>query len=368
MNLSPDKMMKTRICRGHQRKPKIMTFTPISPSGIALLATLRCTSACDNCCFGCNPREGRSMTYEEMKRYVDMSLEAYPDTITSLGLTGGECMILGKSIERIVAYATGRGLTCNVVTNAFWATDYDTAFATLKRLKDCGLENVGFSTGMDHSRYVPWQNVRNAAVAAVRLDMTTELRIEGALGSDDITDAFDNDYQLVAMMYQGKLHVVRSGWMEFHNKGKKTRNWRTSFYDTRQYAPCESIFHDIVINPYGEVYACCGVGVSRIPQMRLGNVNQEPVKVIYERAFDDFLKVWLHTEGPEKILKFVHDKTGQKFPWHSCHICDLCRVIFTDKTIVPIIRENIFQAVQLFYMSYENKAKRDRAKKETIYK
>lgn len=68
-----------------------MTITPIKPSNITLLTTVRCTAACDNCCFGCTPKQGRTMTYEEMKTYVDKCLEAYPDTISSFDLTGGEC-------------------------------------------------------------------------------------------------------------------------------------------------------------------------------------------------------------------------------------------------------------------------------------
>ena len=66
-----------------------MIVTPINPTGIILLTTLRCTAACDNCCFGCTPTQGRSMTLREMMNYIDMSLEAYPDTLTTLDLTGG---------------------------------------------------------------------------------------------------------------------------------------------------------------------------------------------------------------------------------------------------------------------------------------
>ena len=65
-----------------------MIVTSIKPTGITLFTTLRCTAACDNCCFGCTPKQGRSMTLEEMKIYIDMSLEAYPDTLTTLDLTG----------------------------------------------------------------------------------------------------------------------------------------------------------------------------------------------------------------------------------------------------------------------------------------
>lgn len=83
--------------------------------------------------------------------------------------------------------------------------------------------------------------------------------------------------------------------------------------DSKEKTPCKHLFEDIIINPYGEVYACCGIGVCHIPQMRLGNIHQEPIQTIYERAFEDVLKIWLYTEGPQDVLAFVKKKTGQKF-------------------------------------------------------
>lgn len=63
--------------------------------------------------------------------------------------------------------------------------------------------------------------------------------------------------------------------------------------DSKEKTPCKHLFEDIIINPYGEVYACCGIGVCHIPQMRLGNIHQEPIQTIYERTFEDVLKIWL---------------------------------------------------------------------------
>lgn len=37
----------------------------IPPTTITLVSTFRCTSQCENCCFGCSPKEGKSMTYDE---------------------------------------------------------------------------------------------------------------------------------------------------------------------------------------------------------------------------------------------------------------------------------------------------------------
>ena len=333
-----------------------MTITPIKPSGIVLLTTLRCTAACDNCCFGCNPKQGRTMTLDEMKSYVDMSLEAYPDTISSLDLTGGECMLLGKDVDRIFSYAKNKGLKCYMVSNAFWATDYDKAYATLKRLKRCGLTKVSFSTGEDHNRYVSWMNVRNASVAASRLGIETEIRIELQYGHMGISHELEKDEAILEQLKHGKLKFSTSPWMNY-SKTNRERNRKMRFVDSGKKDSCQSLFQNIIINPYGEVYACCGIGVCHIPQMRLGNVYQEPVNVIYERAFEDFMKVWLFVDGPVAVLKYVHNKTGQKFPWHTTHQCDICRTIFRDKTILPLIKENFYDAAYLPLISYQVIAK-----------
>lgn len=333
-----------------------MTITPIKPSNITLLTTVRCTAACDNCCFGCTPKQGRTMTLEEMKAYVDKCLEAYPDTISSFDLTGGECMLLGKDVDRIFAYAKSKGLKCQMVSNAFWATDYDKAYKILKRLKRNGLKSASFSTGDDHNKYVPWQNVRNASVAAARLGIESELRMETLYSHAGIYAALNDDPEIIELTKANKLKFSPGTWMEYNNKGKKSRNMKVSFRDSGLRNPCKSLFQTILISPYGEVYACCGIGVCHIPQMRLGNINKEPIKTIYERAFDDFLKIWLFTDGPEAILKYVHEKTGQKFSWHSHHNCDHCRTIFKDKNIIPFIREHYYDIIEMPLLSYKHTA------------
>lgn len=340
-----------------------MYIIPIKPSGITLLATLRCTAACDNCCFGCNPKQGRTMTYEKMMDYVDKCLEAYPDTISDFGLTGGECMLLGNDVDKIFSYAKGKGLKCNMISNAYWATDYDKAYRTLKRLKRQGLVSASFSTGEDHNRYVPWMNVRNAAVASARLGIVTNLRIENQPLHMEISRELNVDAKIIDLVKQNKLQISTPYWMEYNNKDQKSRVYKMKLMDSETRTACRSLFQNIIINPYGEVYACCGIGVCHIPQMRLGNIQQESIKTIYERAFKDFLKIWLYMDGPQAVLEFVKKKTGQKFNWHTRHICDICRAIFTDKTILPIIRENFYDAAYFPLLSYNRIAEKENEKR-----
>lgn len=266
-------------------------------------------------------------------------------------------MLLGKDIDKILAYGKSKGLKGSMVSNAFWATDYDKAYKTLKRLKRNGLTQIALSTGEDHNAYVPWMNVRNAAVAASHLGIVTELRVEHQYGLRTIIDEFNDDTEVMDLVNRSKMKFIKTTWMRYHNKGKKPRNSKLRYYHFDECMACKSLLSRIIINPYGEVYACCGIGVCHIPQMRLGNVNQDSIQTIYERAFDDFLKIWLFTHGPKVILKYVHEKTGQEFNWYSTHICDMCRTIFTDKAILPVIRKNFFDVAYSTIDLYEIEAK-----------
>jgi len=134
-------------------------------------------------------------------------------------------------------------------------------------------------------------------------------------------------------------------WMNFVKEG---RTYKTSYIQGKDYAACNCLFYSVPINPYGEVYCCAGLPCSRIPYLRLGNINRESIQTIYERAFSDVLKIWLRMKGPHNILKYVQEKTGWKFKWHTSHICDICRVVMTDPRILPFLRDNYYDYIDKF--------------------
>ncbi|MDR1056484.1 MAG: radical SAM protein [Prevotellaceae bacterium] len=81
----------------------------IPPRTIALSTTYQCSAACKNCCFGCNPIIKDRLSLQEMKDYVDQSMEYYGDSIGVLVLTGGECF-LGYDLTKIVEYGASKEL------------------------------------------------------------------------------------------------------------------------------------------------------------------------------------------------------------------------------------------------------------------
>lgn len=318
----------------------MLSFKPHSPSCITLITTFRCNAACVECCFGCRPERGRTMSLDEMKHYVDACMDAYPEFISRLSLTGGECFLLGKNLDGIIRYGTDKGLSVGLVSNGYWGKSYAGAFSRISELKECGLKSICFSVGNDHQHLLPLRNCRNAVVASARTGYTVELRMESTrFGKCDIYERLKTDAPFIRLVNRGLIQPTFWEWRNYNNEVIHGRSnaWRLRPYDKSW--PCDSLFKNIVITPYGDMLACCGIGGSRNPYMRLGNILKEPVRTVYERIYEDLLKIWIGKEGAQAVLQYVYDNSDIRF--HNCgNGCESCIEIFENPKILPFLKEH----------------------------
>lgn len=280
------------------------------------------------------------MTLDEMKHYVDVCIEAYPQSIKRLALTGGECFLLGDDLDEIVRYGTGKGLSVDFISNGFWGRTIKAAEERILRLWHAGLKEVGFTMGADHDHIIPYKNCRNAVVACARMGYKVELRVERRpMGDDRIFEKLKADKPFMRLVDAGKIQLKIWEWRKYNNEmiHGRLHAWRLRPYEKSK--PCDLLFREIVITPYGDVLACCGIGNSRNPHMRLGNIWKEPVKTLYERSFADILKFWIHSEGAQAVLQYVYDNSDIKFhQWGNG--CESCIEIFENPRILPFLREH----------------------------
>lgn len=326
-------------------------FKILKPTTISLISTFKCTAKCANCCFGCNPSLNKAMTYEEMKKYVDLCMKQYHDSLKVLVITGGECMIYRKNVEKIIFYATKIGLSTRIVTNAFWATSYKIAMDIVKRLVDCGLKEINFSTGDEHQKSVPLRNVRNASVASARLGLVPIINIETHDNSSEHTlKRLVKDKVFIGFVSKSLIKIEKGVWISF--KGNKENLTYESCFMPHRFDRCLNLFQLIPINPYGEVLACCGLTSEQNPYLRLGNINKQPIKEIYETSFKDVLKIWLYIEGPAKILKYIKQRKNEKFSFCASHICDICRTLFMDNENITFLKKDYENYISNLILKY----------------
>ena len=80
-------------------------------------------------------------------------------------------LIYRSYLNNVIKYGYQKGLSTRVVTNGYWAKYYETAIARLKDLVDVGLTEINFSTGDEHAKYVSINNIINAVLASVHLNI-----------------------------------------------------------------------------------------------------------------------------------------------------------------------------------------------------
>jgi len=328
----------------------------IKPKTLSLLTTYKCTSSCKNCCFGCNPKIDARLDVNEMKHYIDITLKSYKDSLKVLVLTGGECFLLGNELDEIISYAKENDLMVRVVTNGYWAKSYDETYERLKTLINLGLSEINFSTGDDHLEWTPYENIVNGCVASVELGIMCVVNVERHDKSEFTAKRFFEDTRLKEIMNdesKRNLLKIESGiWISFNNEDSLTYN-NIPIYDSNVQG-CTALFNTIAINPYSEIIACCGLTSEYIKCMRLGNLRKDniSIKEVWENQFYDFIKIWLFTEGPLKILNFIQEKKGSNHNYSNRHICDICSEIFKSQQNINILQNCYKEVLPTIILKY----------------
>ena len=307
-----------------------------------LITTFRCPLQCDHCCFRCGPSRTENLNLSVASRLID-TLAEHSDT-RCVAFTGGE-PFLYEGLGQLVGQAEARRLSTRVVTSAFWGRSEGKAREVLGPLVEHGLRELNISTGDLHAEHVPLERVYNAAVVSANSGIRTLVVVERH-------DRATITKELVTTELKRRLgsHRPRHAVVVIENVIVPMRDApcgiraRTAV-DSRSLAHgCNNVLLNMSVLPTGEVYACCGLTMTQIPELAMGRA-EDLIAVRTRRQVEEFLMgnllwLWLATEGPERLARRVENEIG--FPimddgmLHRCHIC---RALFSNGLSRAILAE-----------------------------
>jgi hypothetical protein len=306
------------------------------PRTLTILPTYRCTAACEQCCFGSNPDAPDGLSLARILRLLDDAVAAFP-RLQLVVFSGGECFLLGQDFFAAIAQARHHGLLVRAVSNGFWGKSPRAAMRIAKRAKAAGLSELNLSTGRDHVRWVPLTSVVHAAAASVNAGISTLLTVEeDADDSEVVSDVLANPV-LQALQSGGSLFkLVVNTWMRFNDRhAPRVAKGRRASIDMR----CNQLFDNLVVTPHGNAAACCGLPFEYIPELRLGSIDELGLADLYRSQYDDFLKWWIHAEGPLAVVRAVAPERAEAL--ERCdHICEACAALHRDVDIRRALRVN----------------------------
>jgi hypothetical protein len=99
---------------------------------------------------------------------------------------------------------------------------------------------------------------------------------------------------------------------------------------------CTEVLKTVSIHPNGSVKICCGHAMFYSPDLNIGNLFEEELPAICERAQKNLVYWWIHMLGPKRIL----DKLG--VPGTYTSICHACHVLLNEhrEEMLSFLREH----------------------------
>lgn len=339
-------------------------FPLISPEAVSIVTTYKCSAECRGCCFGCSPKRSERISLEKMKAFVAEAINSFPSIKLGI-LTGGECFTIGEDLYAMVEYMHALGLRTRVVTNGYWASSESRAANILNRLKNCGLDEINYSTGDYHQAWVLMDYVINGIVSAIQLDICVAVNFESHGGKELMNVyKFKESTRLQKYLQSPLLTIISGIWIE-PDSSIEAGNHLTQIAHTKR---CKQLFRYITISPNCEVLCCCGLTIERHNYLNLGIYKEGTLQTIWFTQFLDFIKLWLFTEGPSQIIDFVKKKGYNLKIYEDGHMCEKCNMIFSDSDVCKILKAsykevmyNVFSKYYLYakskskIQSYENK-------------
>ncbi len=314
---------------------------------LTIMPTYACPAACANCGTLSHPRARSKLEREVV---ITAIREASDLGFANVVFTGGEATLEWDLLKEGITFATSRGLPTRLVTNAHWASTRDAARERLAELAESGLSEINFSTGDEHVRFVPLQSVVNATVESLpqgfRPFVVVELRRER-----QVTRLLVHQRLRENGMSEEDLDHVRieeSPWMPLDPAARADYpdGVAVNRDNLAQQVGCDNVLQTFVVQADGRIGACCGLGMRLVPELNVGAAEGEHfLQLAMERADNDFLKLWIRHDGPERVLAWAaaHDES---IDWENRygHKCQACLRVYKDPKVASVIR-NHYQEV-----------------------
>lgn len=310
--------------------------TPSGPATLTILPTYRCTAACEQCCFGSNPKLRERLSREEIFDAIEQANTAFT-TLRQVVFSRGECVMLGEDLYAGIAHANALGLATRIVTNGYWGSSVNKAAKVAAKLAESGLKEVNISTGRDHAEFIPIESVLTAASAAIEYGIFVLITAEQDAADSDVIAAITSHPRFSSLDQLGheKFRFQINTWMKFTDEHAD----RPLHQKAPKMEPCHQIFSNIVVTPHRNIAACCGLTFEHIPEMRLGSLDDpSAIAAAYAKETSDFLKIWIHLDGPDRIVQKLYGNEPPKDLISKDHMCETCVRMHKCDTTRELIR------------------------------
>lgn len=298
---------------------------------IGLMYTRTCPLTCAHCITESAPHVRERMRFEHARKYMRV-IGRFGAPIC---FSGGEPILYYREIAELIREAKTLAMKVSLVTGAGWARSEARIRHRINVLAEAGLDGICISWDQYHEAFGTSDRVRSLIEAATDHGIAVSVRNVTAT-SDDTDRRHEKFVDLAIVREVGRIVPL----------GRAASLPESHFImdDDLPREVCQTIFAPVV-EPDGNVYACCGPAhfAKRSSPLLLGNAEEEPLEDILLRAREDPILEIIHNLGPYGLYHLlssnprVKDRFERRRRYAS--ICELCLDITNDPEIVNALRD-----------------------------
>lgn len=240
---------------------------------LSIMPTWKCTAECGHCGTLSSPRERTSLSLDVMLSAIDEAADLGYQVVV---FTGGEPTLAGRSLLTAIRRAASYGMTTRIVTNCYWAAKDVTAKRRADSFVRAGLREINFSTGDQHARFVPVENVLRATRAAIEAGLRTIIIMVETVKDRNITKqtiAQHPKWLQLREDYPGIVPLIQeSPWMPLDPRHvtKYNNGFTVDHSNLATRNGCTNVLTTTTLQANGSLGACCGLGRNSSPSCSLG--------------------------------------------------------------------------------------------------
>jgi hypothetical protein len=298
-----------------------------------------------------SPERDDTLSWERLEKILTQALTELKLVVVIFA--GGEPLLLGETLYKAIRLCKQHGVMTRIVTNAYWATSPKAALAKLKLLREAGLDELNISTDDYHLPFIKLQNVKYAYDAARTLDFAAVVLAncygpESELSPQRVSDEFDpskelqlrfdengdaNHYKCVKgeqLVVLSNSHLQRLGRGvdelredELPGVGKVEAELDEL---AETVGGCPYAIRSAAISAKGHFVSCCGFEVEDNPILDYGNLDDESMAALIDRADNDLISNLIALLGPVKLMRILQQNHPEEvnFPRKYRTYCEVC--------------------------------------------
>ncbi|MCA9248990.1 MAG: 4Fe-4S cluster-binding domain-containing protein [Planctomycetales bacterium] len=302
-----------------QQSESMRVVPDTSERCLSILLWNTCNAQCAHCGPLSAPSDKTRNSRELISRLIQEAESLYGPGWT-LSLSGGEPFLHFEELTSIIREARSHNGYTTMISNAYWARDFECARQSLLPLVQNGLKILSISADSYHDPYISFDRVVNALRAGESLGLRMTVRCVGSATSS--ASEIMNRLRTAGVFY---VHVME---MPLVREGRGALR-PDNEYLLLEHLPegrCPSA--SLTIDASSNAMVCCNGGGSD-KSLQLGSaVTRTLSDLEYSFASDPVIN-FLKKSGPAAAIDFLDEQEQSEIRSDRyVNECDLCMKIF----------------------------------------